>query len=126
MAYKHKEAFALMRYGCEKCGHHEIIWNSRDGVTPFCLGCPSCGELSLNHVQWKLDRCDPDHKLHQGQRFFRDGTPEEATDIVQRRLKIYSDQGHEAEPSLVKRLLDAAVEQTDEWKLGWPKIDCNY
>ena len=34
MAHNHKEAYMLMNYRCE-CGHHELIWNSRDGVTPF-------------------------------------------------------------------------------------------
>lgn len=45
MARNHKEAYLLMNYRCE-CGHHELIWNSRDGVTPFTLSCPNCGQAA--------------------------------------------------------------------------------
>ena len=37
--YKHAEAFCLMKYRCEKCGQAEVVWNSRDGVTPFIINC---------------------------------------------------------------------------------------
>ena len=37
--YKHAEAYCLMKYKCEKCGKTEILWNSRDGVTPFMIKC---------------------------------------------------------------------------------------
>jgi len=42
LGHRHVEAFCLMHYACD-CGHHEVIWNSRDGVTPFTAPCPSCG-----------------------------------------------------------------------------------
>lgn len=80
-----KEAFCLMWYAC-KCGHQERIWNSRDGVTPFSLPCPSCDAPTLSHDRWTEDRYAPDHKLHLGQRFWRDGTPDEAEAIMHRRL----------------------------------------
>lgn len=35
----HKEAFALMWYKCDTCRYLTQLWNSRDGVTPFCCGC---------------------------------------------------------------------------------------
>lgn len=78
------EAFMLMWYACD-CGHRERIWNSRDGVTPFALMCPSCaGEMgTLRHIAWQWDKYAPDHKPHPGQRFFRDGTPDEAQAIMQ-------------------------------------------
>jgi hypothetical protein len=78
--HNHKEAFSLMNYGC-KCGHTEVIWNSRDGVTPFQVPCPSCGK-DLIHVAWKNDKYAPDHKPHFGQRMFINLTRERAEKIA--------------------------------------------
>lgn len=64
LKYEHAEAFCLMWYGC-KCGHRERIWNSRDGVTPFGMGCPSCGG-SMSHVDWQKDILAPQHQLNRG------------------------------------------------------------
>jgi hypothetical protein len=35
--HNHGEAFALMTYRCDAGCHTEVIWNSRDGVTPFIV-----------------------------------------------------------------------------------------
>ena len=78
--YLHGEAFMLMWYAC-KCGHRERIHTSRDGVTPFCLDCPSCGG-PLQHVDWKLDERRPDYSPFKGQRYFADGTTEEAHGLL--------------------------------------------
>lgn len=51
--YRHAEAFCLMTYLCKGCGHREVIWNSRDGVTPFAATCPSCGGATLASVTAK-------------------------------------------------------------------------
>ena len=40
--HNHREAFCLMWYACP-CGHAERYWNSRDGVTPFMIGCEAKG-----------------------------------------------------------------------------------
>lgn len=37
-----------------------VIWNSRDGVTPFGCAHPETG-ASLTHVRWNEDRYDPNH-----------------------------------------------------------------
>lgn len=50
---KHPEAFCVMKYKCEKCLSIEMIWNSRDGVTPFTIMC-KCGGC-MEHVEWKND-----------------------------------------------------------------------
>lgn len=85
--YKHKEAFALMHYVCVSCEHHEIIWNSRDGVTPFCMTCPSCGEPGgLAHKWFNLDRCAPGHKPYRGQRMWVNMTLEKARAIAVARV----------------------------------------
>jgi hypothetical protein len=85
ISYQHKEAYCLMWYKCTSCHHTERIWNARDGVTPFCTTCPSCGQLDLEHHAFQHDQCVPDYKLNLYQRFWRDGTNEEAIAILSRR-----------------------------------------
>ncbi len=116
--YKHKEAFALMWYGCRNCGHLERIWNSRDGVTPFGTGCPSCSGI-LKHVLWEQDDCKPNYRLNPGQRFWRDGTLAEATEILKRRA---------ASSEMPSGVVAAAIAQIEkgtsmEFQPGWPKLD---
>lgn len=119
---KHKEAFALMWYACEKCRHRERIWNSRDGVTPFGCQCPSCGE-TMYHVDWHLDEANPSHKPRRWQRFFRDGTPEEAERIMRRRIEMLRDRfpvTPEREATLIAGARDGS---SGEFQPGWPMID---
>lgn len=97
MGYQHVEAFCLMWYTCDgktsyegtsisrgfapqliarPCGALIRIWNSRDGVTPFGMQCPSCGG-DMHHVMHHPllpDVSVPDHQLHHGQYFWRDAT----------------------------------------------------
>lgn len=83
--HQHREAFCLMKYRCQpdhhhqrpSCGHQEIVWNSRDGVTPFGGCCPSCGGTQWLHVDFAGDVYAPDHQLHRGQKFWRNGTLDE-------------------------------------------------
>lgn len=77
--YWHKEAFALMEYGCKVCGDTEQLWNSRDGVTPFSIPCKrwQCNEADdlacpMTHVNWHNDRCYPEFVPHPGLRVFID------------------------------------------------------
>ena len=51
--YNHGEAFCAMSYRCEN-GCKEVLWNSRDGVTPFTLRCVECGGV-MEHVNWRDD-----------------------------------------------------------------------
>ncbi len=80
MKYKHAEAFCLMHYKCEKCGNIEILWNSRDGVTPFIISCTCGGQMF--HIMWQFDKCVPDFKPEKGQRIFVDMTKEHAEKIA--------------------------------------------
>jgi len=78
---KHREAYCLMNYRCETCGALEVLWNSRDGVTPFSIPCISCGADSfrgMTHVRFDLDRCAPLYSPRPGQRYFADMSPERA------------------------------------------------
>lgn len=118
----------LMWYACTACWHKERIWNSRDGVTPFGLGCSSCGAI-MNHVDWQADEYAPNHKLHRGQRFWRDGTPDEAEAIMRRRIESMRDQyplPPEEEERLIRGARDAAETADDnfhEFQKGWPMLD---
>lgn len=123
MADQHKEAFALMWYACG-CGHRERIWNSRDGVTPFGTLCPSCGQPNMKHVAWGQDERKPDHKLVKGQRYWRDGTADEAVAIIERRLQRFAEQGAPAPEDVAERLLTNARNQEGEWRQGWPILAC--
>lgn len=127
MDHNHTEAFALMWYACE-CGHRERIWNSRDGVTPFGgVSCPSCGSKGmqggLTHVDWQLDQFAPDHKLADGQRFFRDGAADDAVRIIERRVSLFAERGKPVPADIAERLRANAREQSGEWQPGWPMVD---
>lgn len=93
----HKEAFALMWYGCE-CGHRERYWNSRDGVTPFMTLCPSCDQPTLQHVWWTLDAHTPDHKPAKGQRVWVDMTRERAEQYARSQIAQMKARGYEDPP----------------------------
>lgn len=47
--YNHAEAFCLMNYRCEKCKTIEVLWNSRDGVTPYIINCEKC-DGHMQHI----------------------------------------------------------------------------
>ena len=81
--YKYKEAFCIMTYKCKDCGAEEIIWNSRDGVTPFGINCVAC-KGQMDHVRWNEDKCVPNYYPRSGERVFIDLTLE-AFVIYQRR-----------------------------------------
>jgi ribosomal protein S27E len=120
--HSHGEAFMLMTYACEACGHRETIWNSRDGVTPFGCGCPSCGK-TLNHVEWQSDVYAPNHKLRPRQRFWRDGTPDEAEAIMRRRIDQMRGQ-YPLSPSREAALIASVRNGTEgEFQNGWPTLD---
>lgn len=85
--HEHAEAFMLMNYKCEKCGEIEIIWNSRDGITPYMVKCHSC-KGRKRHVLFDADKYKPDHKLKEGQRYFYTPTLKE---VAVNARKVYKD-----------------------------------
>ena len=118
----HREAFTLMWYVCQ-CEHRECVWNSRDGVTPFIIGCPSCGKPTLTHDSWNLDCYMPDHQPHRGQRYFRDGTPAEAREIMRRRIERLREDFPLAEQDEARFLQEAESGDRQEFQQGWPMIE---
>lgn len=133
--FKHREAFCVMEYSC-KCGHKEAIWNSRDGVTPFCMVCPSCGskdELgTLMHSNFHNDFFNKDHVLNPNQKFWRDGTPDEAVEIIRKRYESFKGtewEKNDLEIELilvdVKRADNGEDSHWHEFRKGWPMLDAN-
>lgn len=125
-AYTHAEAFCLMWYECRDtgCGHRERIWNSRDGVTPFGMQCPSCGGTELYHAYFGSDEYAPSHMLHLRQRFWRDGTPYEAAAIMQRRIAASRGTEWECSQEKAAELIRIARTGEDhEFQQGWPMLD---
>lgn len=124
------EAFMLMRYACRDCGKNELIWNSRDGITPFGVGCSreDC-DGTMNHIDWRGDLYAPAYKPSPGERFFRDGTPDEAAAIMQRRIDMTRDQ-YPVTPEYERELVEGARnahatgdQNFHEFQKGWPTLD---
>ncbi len=112
MAYRHKEAYCLMLYTSDDGFEVELLWNSRDGVTPFCIQ-DRTGKISLTHGLWKADLCAPLHVPEVGHRVFIDADREKLRPIAVARaeewLKQMACEATQAE--LTERLLDAWTEE---------------
>lgn len=109
--YNHKEAFCIMQYKCEECGHTEFIWNSRDGVTPFGIGCQKCHGHKMNHVNFVGDTFAPLHGLmmKSGDRYFADMTIERAREYAVLRVDRMIDAGV-LKPSMRNDTIRKAIE----------------
>ncbi|MFN6572394.1 hypothetical protein [Dendronalium sp. ChiSLP03b] len=88
--YHHKEAFCLMKYAAEDGSEVEWIWNSRDGVTPFCVS-NRAGDKMLQHVNWHLDRRILDYQPMPCERIFVGLSLEKAKQRAQRRIEHFWD-----------------------------------
>lgn len=87
----HKEAFCIMGYGCEKNSIHiELVWNSRDGVTPFCIDCRTCGAVA-QHENWQGDRYEPNYIPTPGDRIFVDLTEQRAEEMAVKAVERWWD-----------------------------------
>lgn len=138
--HTHGEAFKLMTYQCNgrhipgakhvpgsggmprtpPCGHKEVYWNSRDGVTPFGKMCPSCGG-DLTHIDWRADRYAPDHKPFPGQGIWRDGTPDEAEKFVRQRFEQAKGTKYERSVAEQEQMIaDVRAGKWSEFQPGWP------
>lgn len=75
--YTHAEAFNLMTYESRDGALVRVIWNSRDGVTPFGVTDPETG-IELLHTRWASDIRRPDHVPNVGDLIFVDLNHERA------------------------------------------------
>lgn len=103
--FNHAEAFCLMNYKCEKCGKIELLWNSRDGVTPFGIGCINCnGEMF--HSNFGGDKCKEDYIPDKGQRVFIDYPKSLIAPFARRRVAQIDSYNHEEKDDLIKNIID--------------------
>lgn len=109
--FNHKEAFCIMTYRCKCCGFEERIWNSRDGVTPFCIACPSCGKPEHYHEDWHNDRYAPLHMvfMEKGQRMFVNMTKERAREYAAKNVDRAIESGR-LKPAHRNRVIAEATE----------------
>lgn len=118
------EGFKLMQYQCDAL-HREVVWNSRNGVTPFGIGCRFCSRIA-QHVRWNQDIYAPEFNPPKGQRYFRDGLPEEAAAIIRARIERMRDEypiTPQEEVELIRSVRgDQADEEGGEFSRGWPKL----
>jgi hypothetical protein len=130
--YTYGEAFCLMLYRCRGCGALEILWNNRDGVTPFSINCrrEACNTVDglgcpMVHEEWRLDSCLPTFQPWPGMRIFRDGTPDEARAFMRRRLERSKGTEWEVtDPAEAEAIIEsAATDPNGEFRPGWPMID---
>lgn len=75
--HDYSEAFMLMTYQSDDGTIKELIWNSRDGITPFCVDTRD-GQQMMQHVEWRRDEYRPDYKPPSGSRIFVNLTIERA------------------------------------------------
>lgn len=125
MEHKHKEAFMLMTYQCElyDCRWIEIIWNSRDGVTPFMgPNCQRCGGLTW-HENWSDDAYSPNYQPKPGERIWRDGTLDMMRDIkrrmVERNPEFLTD---EMKTEGIDIFIERIAVSEHESQPGWPAL----
>lgn len=88
--FKHREAFCVMQYASEDGKVTETLWNSRDGVTPFCVMAKDDVTM-MQHVKWDADDQDPFHKPKPGDRVFVDLTSERAAVLVEAVVEAWFD-----------------------------------
>ncbi len=105
---KHGEAFCLMIYRCENNSQHaEILWNSRDGVTPFIISCKYCEILGRRgqsqHISWKSDIAVPEFKPPKDMRVFVDLTEKSLTKHCTEIINEYWDKGISGMPPYNER-----------------------
>jgi hypothetical protein len=73
LGYVHPDAFCLMTYQSTTTIAREVIWNARDGVTPFTITMLDGSEGV--HVDWNRDVFDPIYTPPVGSRAFVNLSP---------------------------------------------------
>lgn len=113
--FLYKEAFCIMEYHCKKCNKSELIWNSRDGVTPFIISCSSCGS-EMRHINWHGDRRDVMHIPEKGERIFINMPEEVHLIYMRKRVNDFWDN-----PSIPKPADKTKEELIQDLHKGWDK-----
>lgn len=79
-----------MQYEDEQRHTVEVLWNSRDGVTPFIVRSPD-GQREMRHINWHRDTYAPHFKPQPGQRVFVTMTKERAEEVARQSVDRFWD-----------------------------------
>lgn len=82
MNFKHVEAYCLMYYVVKATGETELLWNSRDGVTPIMITSRNGDEARHVSTRERPDRRALEHVPAVGDRIFVDLTEARARALV--------------------------------------------
>lgn len=115
----HREAFCQMLYLADDGSEMELVWNSRDGVTPFIITLRSGKQAT--HAHWELDVCNPNYHPAPGERMFVDLTTERARSFATEKVDLYWD--HPQYPAReMYGSREEAVEALAEFTPGAPDL----
>lgn len=115
--YNHDEAYCLMTYKCQECKRTEVLWNSRDGVTPFIINCEKCNG-QMQHVNWNQDVRNKNYIPKIGQRVFID-TPIDAYKVMMRTKAKYIKEHVDGNMDTLQRIYNGLMK---EYKSSEPYI----
>lgn len=119
----HPEAFCLMQYDSDDGTETEVLWNSRDGVTPFVLTLASGKEGT--HARWGDDvRCNESMARALGVRWFSDHTEETARAAAARFVDRFWEHPTTPMHSMWPTREMAVDHFTEEWVGGPTVLDC--
>lgn len=133
MTYHHNEAFKLMTYANADRSVVEILWNARDGVTPFTIAARGHRSVRmgdekrmLSHVDWQNDRRVVDYHPIDGQRIFIDFGFEDYVHVLKvGRVENFWDHPDfsikDRWPGKSKEDV-ARILAKDEWRPGTPRV----
>lgn len=88
--FTHAEAYRLMSYVSDDGTTGELVWNSRDGVTPFIITSRD-GQHQLTHTDWSHDIFARNFRPPPGFRLFVDMTQEMALEAARERVEEWWD-----------------------------------
>jgi len=120
-SYNHAEAFHLMTYQSEDGTETEILWNSRDGVTPFFIAGKD-GKTEMKHVEWHKDLFDPRYIPKPGERVFMTISKEDYLAHIKKQVEAM----WEADEFPMKEHFESKEQAIDilgeQWQEGMPCI----
>lgn len=125
--YKNADSFKIMEYYCKTCEMHEMIWNSRDAVSPFGTSCSTkdC-KGHMIHINWHKDVVNSLYKPPPGTRYFADITRAKAETIATEMIDSANDfntrHGH---GEVLEKGTDEYIERFYELVTQYTHGDCS-
>lgn len=126
-AHKHAEAYAIMAYstavGPGETPKTVFVWNSRDGVTPFCIFIEG---VEYTHTNWPQDRYAPNYKPTIGDYIFRDVQTDEALEFARKRLESSKDQPYYPSPEKYEDTLSSIAKSIAGGPMLAKVVSCSF